>query len=344
MKIKNLLILLISVLVPLSITTFFGAYTFGALENRENLKEKFVNSMFNEKVETETSIENYLKFAGTHYSNISKDLTVYSNWEERTVLDPVDGTYTLNNKLTVSPYVVANNSPEKSHVAYMFFFSNMNLNNVSPSKLYFISVQGTSDESYAHLGEAIEQFDTYWKEDQLTGSAAPAAIRGGKTPIFDIHGVKVSSDDSTSTPLAYSITPTQNYEVADENGQEDHRITFTDLVSCSWAIIEVKSDTKTEVLMSGLLENIKRNPDALIKTNDVKEGYGLLTTVENKKGEQILDMDPLMNAGYFKFALPNLALVCGISLVITGFLGVVFFITWTYEEEDPKKKLKKSKK
>jgi hypothetical protein len=96
--------------------------------------------------------------------------------------------------------------------------------------------------------------------------------------------------------------------------------------------------------MTGLLEDIKRSGEALANLNNVNLGYGTLTGEENKNGETILPLNTLMNAGYFKFALPTLALVCGVSLVITGFLSLLFYFTWTYNDENPKQKLKKSKK
>lgn len=349
MKKKNLLILLISIIVPLAITTFFGAYSFGALGNRENLKEKFINSIFNENAETKTSIENYAKFAGTHYLNLSQNMTVYSNYEEKTVLNPTDGSYTIENKLTVTPYAIASVGKEgqDSNISYMFFLSSINYNNVSPSNVYFISVQGTSDESYEHLGKAIEQFNSYWVDGvdgtPTTGGATVPAARKAPTPIYDIHAV-LKDSDSDVTPFVYSLTPTRNYQVADEDGMEDSQIQFKNLTNCSWAIIETTTSKETTVLMTGLLEDIKRSGEALANLNNVNLGYGTLTGEENKNGETILPLNTLMNAGYFKFALPTLALVCGISLVITGFLSLLFYFTWTYNDENPKQKLKKSKK
>ena len=227
---------------------------------------------------------------------------------------------------------------EKEYISYMFFLSNINYNNVTPSKVYFISVQGSTEEDYEHLLEAIDQFNTYWVDGvdgaTTTGAAAMSSVRSGDTPIYDIHAV-LEDPDSEKVPYVYSITPTQNYPVEDENGHEDSTISFKNLTSCSFAFIETTSDKETTVLMSGTLNNIKRNADALAEVENVSLGYGSIA---------IDPLKTLQNAGYTRFVLPNLALSCGIALVLSGFLSFVFYVTWTYEETDQKKNFKKSKK
>ena len=338
MKKKNLLVLLIAILFPLVVTVFIGMYTYGSFGNWDKHQIKFKESIFNEEVETKTGIENYAKFASSHYLNLSSEMTVYSNYQEKTVLDAVNGAYTIDNKLTISPYALAEVNDEKEYISYMFFLSNINYNNVTPSKVYFISVQGSSEEDYEHLLEAIDQFNTYWVDGvdgaTTTGAAAMSSVRSGDTPIYDIHAV-LEDPDSEKVPYVYSITPTQNYPVEDENGHEDSTISFKNLTSCSFAFIETTSDKETTVLMSGTLNNIKRNADALAEVENVSLGYGSIA---------IDPLKTLQNAGYTRFVLPNLALSCGIALVLSGFLSFVFYVTWTYEETDQKKNFKKSKK
>lgn len=340
MKKKNLLVLLIAIIFPVVISIFIGAYTYGSFGNWDKNQTEFKQSIFNEERETSESIENYVKFASSHYLNLSSNMTVYSDYKEKTELKPINGAYTLDNKLTISPYALAevNDKNEKEYISYMFFLSNINYNNVSPSKVYFVSVQGTNDESYEHLLEAIEQFNTYWVDgvegSTTTGAAAMSSVRSGDTPIYDIHAV-LEDADSEVTPYAYSITPTQNYPVANEDGVEDSTITFKNLTSCSFAFIETTSDKETTVLMSGTLNDIKRSPEALSELSNVSLGYGSIA---------IDPLKTLQKAGYTNFVLPKLALSGGIALVISGFLSFVFYMTWTYEEEEQKKAFKKTKK
>lgn len=342
MKKKNLLVLLIAIIFPLVVTIFIGAYTYGFIEDKDGnpLWDKhqvdFKNSIFSEDKETSVSIENYAKFASSHYLNLSNNMTVYSDYQEKTVLDAVNGTYTIDNKLTITPYALAEVNDEKEYISYMFFLSNINYNNVSPTKVYFISVQGTSDEDYAHLLEAIDQFNTYWIDGvdgaTTTGAAAMSAVRSGDTPIYDIHAV-LEDPDSETVPYAYSITPTQNYPVADEDG-EDSTISFKNLTSCSFAFIETTSENETTVLMAGTLNDVKRSAEALSEVDNVSLGYGSIA---------IDPLKTLQNAGYTRFVLPKLALSGGIALVLSGFLSFVFYVTWTYEETEQKKNFKKSK-
>ena len=61
-------------------------------------------------------------------------------------------------------------------------------------------------------------------------------------------------------------------------------------------------------------------------------------------GEDKTKLDSLEKAGYFKFVLPTLLWQCGLALLISGFVAVFFYFTWTYEEEaKTPKKLKKNK-
>ncbi|MBQ8293014.1 MAG: hypothetical protein IJX78_04295 [Bacilli bacterium] len=335
MKKKNLVVLLISILFPLLVTGFIGLYTYGSFGNWDKNQKDFINSIFNEETETKTSIENYAKFASSHYLNLSENMTVYSDYQERTVLEPVNGAYTIENKITVSPYALGEVSEDNPYISYMFFLYNLNYNNVNPANIYFICVQGTEDEDYAHLLKAIEQFNNDWVESGATGSAAMTSSRGTPYPIYDIHAVLDEDSDSETTPYAYSITTNRNYTVVDEDGNEDDSINFEKLANCSFAIIETTSESETTVLMSGLMNNIKRNASALASLDNVGIGYGSTSTDE---------LTTLEAAGYFGFVLPTLLLYCGIALLVSGVIAFLFYMVWTTEEEDPKKKFKKSKK
>lgn len=334
MKKKNLLVLLIAIIFPIIVTAFISMYTYGSFGNWDKHQIEFKESIFSKDAETSASVENYAKFASSHYLNLSQNMTVYSDYQEKTILDAVNGSYTIDNKLTISPYALAEVNEEKAYISYMFFLSNINYNNVSPSKVYFISVQGTSDEDYTHLLEAIAQFNDYWVDEAITGAAAISAVRSGDTPIYDIHAV-LEDEDSEKVPFAYSITPTQNYPVEDEEGYEDSTISFKNLTGCSFAFIETTSDKETTVLLSGTLEDIKRNPESLAKIENVSLGYGSIA---------IDSLKALQNAGYTRFVLPKLALSGGIALVLSGLLSLMFYVTWTYEEVDQKKNFKKAKK
>lgn len=335
MKKKNLVVLLISIIFPILVTVFIGLYSYGSFGNWQKNQDNFVNSIFNEKEETKSSIENYVKFASSYYLNLSENMTVYSDYQERTILEPENGAYTIENKVTVSPYVVAEDQGDTPYISYMFFLYNLNYNNISPANIYFICVQGTEDEDYNHLLEAIEQFDQYWTEDGTTGSAAVSASRGTPYPIYDIHAVLDEDSDSETTPYAYSLTPNRNYAVEDEDGNEDESISFEKLVNCSFAIIETTNENETTVLMSGLLNNIKRSPEALSNVENVNFGYGSTAVDELKV---------LQNAGYTKYVLPTLAWQCAIALVISGVVAFLFYMTWTYEDPNTKKKFKSNKK
>ena len=79
MKKKNLLVLLIAILFPLVVTVFIGMYTYGSFGNWDKHQTEFKESIFSEDAETSTSIENYAKFASSHYLNLSKNNKVTGN-------------------------------------------------------------------------------------------------------------------------------------------------------------------------------------------------------------------------------------------------------------------------
>ena len=147
----------------------------------------------------------------------------------------------------------------------------------------------------------------------------------------------VLKEDSTSetTPFAYSLTPNRNYTVTDEDGFEDTPIAFNQLANCSFAIVETENDNQVNVLFAGTLSNIKRSAEAASKDANILKGYG---------STSINELGALEQAGYFKFVLPTLLWQCGLALLISGFVAVFFYFTWTYEEETKTpKKLKKNK-
>lgn len=338
MNTKKLVVLLISIIFPLLVTVFIGMYSYGTFGNWTQNQTEFKESIFNTDVETSTSIENYVKFASSHYMNVSENMNVYSDYESKDVIEAKKGTYTIDNKLTLSTYLVAETTDTDTvdpYISYMFFLYNINYNNIDPADIYFISVQGSDEEGYAHLGKAIEQFTNTWVEEGLTGSATVSSSRGTPYAIYDIHAILKDDSDSDTTPFAYSLTPNRNYTVIDEEGVEDTPITFNQLANCSFAIVETENENQVNVLFAGTLSNIKRTADAASKDANILKGYG---------STSIDELGALEQAGYFKFVLPTLLWQCGLALLISGFVAVFFYFTWTYEEEaKTPKKLKKNK-
>lgn len=338
MNTKKLVVLLISIIFPLLVTAFIGMYSYGTFGNWTQNQTEFKESIFNEKVETSTAIENYAKFASSHYMNVSENMKVYSDYESKEVIEAAKGTYTIDNKLTLSTYLVAETTDTDTvdpYISYMFFLYNINYNNVDPADIYFISVQGSDEVGYAHLGNAIDQFTTQWVDEGLTGSATVCSSRGTPYAVYDIHAVLKDDSDSETTPFAYTLTPNRNYTVTDSEGVEDTSIAFNLLSDCSFAIVETASDNEVNVLFAGTLDNIKRTADAASKDPNILKGYG---------STAINELSALEQAGYFKFVLPTLLWQCGLTLLISGFVAVFFYFTWTYEEEGKTpKKLKKNK-
>ncbi len=337
---KNLVVLLISIIFPILVTVFIGLYSYGSFGNWQKNQTKFIESIFNEETETTTSIENYVKFSSSYYLNLSENMTVYSDYLEKTELESVNGTYTLDNKFSIAPYVFAEqyeeDGLEKSFISHFFFMYNLNYNNIAPTSVYFICVQGNTDEDYNHLLDAIEQFNTIWEDESTTGSAIVTSSRGGDYPIYDIHAVLEddADEDEETTPYAYSFQLTGNYQVEDEDGEEEFK-EFNTLANCSFALIEIKENNTTNVLLSGVINNIKRNASALANVSNVEKGFGSTAVDELKV---------LQNAGYTSFVLPTLAWQCAIAFVVSGVIALLFYMTWIFDEQEANKHFKKKRK
>ncbi len=347
MKVQKFVVLLLAILFPLIVTGFIGMYSYGLIGNWTKNQENFVETIFNNKAETTTSIDNYMKFSASHYKKNISNLKIYSDYEKQTEAELVNGVYEDTNKaFSLASYASGEINGDSPYINYPFFIYNINYEKVNPANIRLIAVRDDSDAlngSYQNLLDAIDYFKDEFLETSLTGSAAITSERSNSYPagypIYDIHATLASSEDE-KTPYAYSLTPVRNYTFTDENGYADTSAMFPTLGTAHFAIMEViydendeKAASDVKVLLTGTLSEIKKSINTVASLDDVNLGYG---TLDNIKA--------LQQAGYTNYIMFTVAWQAAIALVITTVISVLFYLTWTYEEPATNKKIKATKK
>ena len=343
MKIKRIIILLIAIIVPITITTLIGLYAYGTVGEWTGNQEKFVNELFYADQTNEKSITNYVKFNSEKYKNHTEYMKLYEDYtaEELKTIEPTNGEFKVNG-ITFSLYNLLSQDVEFSSFHYDFFYSSIDNNLINPENIVIIFIEEDDVNSVDNLKMAIDQF-----QDDFIEQNEPSVYSSGSTkltanvlfttgtPLTDVSGKGVQKSDGTfTTPYLYASNFLQyQFVLMDEDGGElVSTKKFTDLSSCSFAMLEVAYDKKgdadtVEVITTGQITNIKGTADEYIKANpDIQQGYGLNAD------------KALTNAGYLNFIWPTVLWQTAIAGAITGVFGFLFYKTWTYEEPNKKEK------
>ena len=342
MKIKKLTILLISIIVPLTITILIGLYSYGTIGDWTGNQEKYINELFYKDQTNEKSIENYLKFNSEKYRNNSDSVKLYKDYKASNLetIDAVDGTFKIEG-LNFSLYTLLSQDETYPSYHYDFFFSGVDNTIVNPRNITVIFVE-EEDNSTTNLKLAIDQFsDEFITENeqsvystQSSKLTANVLFTTGSGLIDTTGKGKTNSKGELETPYLYSSGALRHqFIVSDEAGDSlSSEKTFKELSSCSFAIIELVYDESNNaeevvVLTTGYITDIEKSADDYVEKHpDMLLGYGL-------------DSDKaLTNSGYFGFIWPTILLHAGIAAAITGVFGFLFYKTWTYEEPNQNKK------
>ena len=345
MKIKKLIILLIAILAPLTITTLIGLYAYGTIGDWTGNQEKYIDELFYKDQTNEKSISNYLKFNSEKYKNHTNQVKLYKDYKSSTLetVEPTNGEFSVGG-LNFSLYTMLSQTEGATSFHYNFFFHSIDNNIVNPNNLVVIFIEENDQNSVDNLKLALEQFEKEFIEENEPSvfSAGTSRLNANVlfttgTPLNDVTGKGVQKADGTiSTPYLYSSDFLQyQYAITDEAGDElSSGKKFTDLSSCSFALLEVKYDKNNEadtvnILTTGQINGIEGTAEEYIKANpDMLQGYGL-------DGDKALTA-----AGYFNFIWPTVLWQTSIAAVITGIFGYLFYKTWTFEDPNKKKNVR----
>lgn len=343
MKIKKIIILLIAIIVPLTITTLIGLYAYGTIGEWTGNQEKYINELFYKDQTNEKSITNYLKFNSEKYKNHTEYIKLYKDYKASTLetIEPTDGEFTVGG-VSFSLYTMLSQDPASAAFHYNFIYHSIDNTMVNPDNLIVIFIEEDTKDSVDNLTIALDQFEKEFiseNEPSLysasTSKLTANVLFTAGSPLVDITGKGAQKDDGTiTTPYLYSSDFLQyQFAITDEAGDElSSGKKFTDLSFCSFALLEVKYDKNNEadtvnIITTGQIDGIQKTADEYVKANpDMLPGYGL-------------DADKALTAaGYFDFIWPTILWQTGIALVITGIFGYLFYKTWTYEEPNKKEK------
>lgn len=335
MKIKKIIVLAISIIIPLFITVMVALYSYGIVGNWTTNGVKFIDHVFEETNNSQETIELYAKFNSTHYKNNYQNVSLYKDYTTGTEKIENDLPYCDLGTFKFQYYtLISTNEKYKTYTNQLYFFDIDNTENYA-NKMVFLFVNEESKDSVTNLNIALNRYQKQIDDSTIIDTIYSPSFTYISTNMFwtngdrlvDKGGRGIVTADTVINPYIRLYKPAYTYYLDDS----ENVTLFTDLDYCNFAIIlldDATNPTSMKVLGTGQIENIQYDQEKYLENNtDVCEGYGLET------------IPALNKAGYFKFVFPTLLWQTSIALVISGLLGFLFYRSWS---NDQKKKEKQS--
>ncbi len=336
MKIKKLVIILISIIVPLVITVLVGLYSYGAIGDWTNNQEDFVDYVFDEAKTSKDKVDLYVKFNSGSYKVNTTTVEIFDDYNS-TILPDSNGVFEFDG-FKMASYVLVGDDYNKKY-SYNFYFYDIDNSKINFSNVAFVPIQ-TNDVNNTSLLYAEL---TSYKEEFLNGELDKRFMKNldyaSKNIFFttgekleDVNGIAEIVDGLPANRLIPYFAPDTLYS----SGAK-----FAGCGSCQFAVVELKYDSDSNpeginILTTGKITNIAADEQSFIDANpDLLEGYTLNT------------FDSVKKAGYAKYIWKTVLLHSAITLVITGILGFFFYKTWSFAQEPveaPKNKYQFKKK
>lgn len=324
MKAKKIIVICISIIVPIVITILVGLYSFGYIGGWTKNQEKFINNYYDEQKTSEEIIETYVKFNSTKYLNYTSNVYLFEDYTSSPTLVSTekDGSITLDD-LSFQLFVTIGDETYNKY-SYDFYFHSVNNNEVDMSNIVVILFETTSKDDISLLKQSINDFKTDFSDGTLQDIYKSDLDLVSKNnfftngdPLYDLSGIAKVTGAGVLPRLLYK----QNlgYTYAANNVKIINSLSY-----CDFMIVELNYDSDdnpvdSNILCVGQIDNIKETQQQFEEANDVLEGYGFDT------------LEALKKAGYSKYIMPTVLLHSGIALVISGGLGVMFYLTWKSE-------------
>lgn len=335
MRVRKIIILLISILFPLIVTTFIAFYSYGAVGGWVRNENRFYEHYFNNRYSTEEQIERSVRFSSAKYQKNVTNVT-FRDPDTNGLLELNNGTLNLANAFSIESYAILNETDTNFTIQYTFFIYDIAYGTtedpiVKPGELYLVSVKGVGDEADLHLRSALDTLKDSLKGDNpSTGAATPAVSRSGSFPIFDNNSNDPEKADDAH--YVYTINPNNTYpftHVDDLGNEKDiESVPFLITREATFAIVQKlgTDEDPIKVWTIGTLRNIKSSTTS---NNDLN-----FNTLPNLNEGYKSD---IKTAGYLKFVWPTLLWQSAIAFVITSGLSYLFYHIWTIEEGENQK-------
>lgn len=342
MKINKYSIITISIVVPLVITVLVGLYSYGSIGDWTKNQENFIDHIFDQQTTSAGKIEEYVKFNSGTYDLLDTNVELFEDYTTSSnTIKSQNGVFQFNH-FKMKSYVLLGDQINKKY-SYNFYFYDIDNSEIDFSKIAFVLFESTDVNDTNLLAAEIEKYKNDFLAWEPNNSNNTSIIsihtqnlnKVSKNMFFtsgelleDVDGTAKYVDNIAANRLLYFADPKNAF-----NGQK----ALTGLSNCQFAIFllgyDSAGDTESvEVLTTGKITNIASSAEEYAKNHkNMQKGYSLGT------------MTGLQNAGYTEFIWKKVLTHSAIALVISGFLGFMFYKTWKLDfnvDNDTKNKKK----
>lgn len=341
MKIKKIIILLISILVPVIITILVALYSYGLIGTWTANQQNFIDDIYEQANTSSQKVETFVKFNSYQYKNIHESVKIYNDYtsSNETTSANENGEFELKH-FKMANYVLLGNEEYKKF-AYNFYFYDIENNEIDFSKVAVIIIQPADINDLTLLRAEIEEYQEKFvsdnAEDKLSEIYLDNLNKISKNNFFtqgelleDVDGTAKIVNGNAANRFIYSFVPYNTFN-------SNQTFAQLQLTGCQFAIFNLEYDAdsnpvKAHVLTTGKIENIYNESEDYISNNpDLKEGHGLDT------------LGAIQKIGYTQYVWPTILWQSAICLVIVGFLGFMFYKSWDFEQQTKKNVYKKKK-
>lgn len=377
MKKIKIIPFIIAVLFPLVCTTFIVCYSYGVNDIYTTNKNKYEiytqNKYFDDKGDATDEIEKGVKLDAYKYQaspgNVKINDSIVSGSEYKT------------DELTTSLYAYTAHTTSDDettiNIAYTLYIYDILYKNKYVADTFTTAKDGLLLKNYGTLQLVYVKGTGEWAKDRLAKALDEVQADGSTTT-----GTLISASSSTNV---YD-NASKNYKGDEDEIPYVYRFSLFNSTSSEFYdfddLSEIYSDQFNDKYESSVeIPEDSTNPDNVTYYNDdtVKEGYTIAVlnlyndysatikyrqlytmTIENVySGEVFEEIDTVnngyrgdyTNAGYsyIGYVWPTLLWQGALTLVVTGILGVLFYLIWQTEPEQTAqqvniKNLQKSKK
>lgn len=341
MKIKKIMILSISILVPIIITVLVALYSYGLIGTWTANQKQFIDDIYEQASTSSQKVETFVKFNSYTYKNVHESVKLFSDYtsSNETVSANDKGEFELEHFKMVNYTLLGNDEYRK--YAYNFYFYDIDNNEIDFSKISVVLIQPTDVNDLTLLRAEIEEFQERFVSEDTDDKISDIYLNNlnkiSKNNFFtkgelleDVDGTARIVDGLAANRLIYSFAPYNTFN----SNQTFNQLQLT---GCQFVIFNLEYDNdsnpvKAHVITTGKIENIYNESEDYVKNNsDLKEGYGLNT------------LEAIQKIGYTKHVLPTVLWQSGVCLIIVAFLGFMFYKSWDFEQKSKTNTNKKKK-
>lgn len=335
MKIKKIIVITVSIVIPIIITVLVALYSYGSVGNWTANQRDFVDKVYEEQTTSRGKVDTYIKFNSDLYNINTNNIELYSNYLENnsTIKSNDEGVFELDHFKMLSTVEIGNKAYNK--YSHNFYFFDIDNSEIDFEKIAFIVIQTTDVDDLSLLRAEIKKYQDSFKEDTISDEYLANLTALNKNNFFkdgaaieDITGTAKVVDGKTLNRFLYSYAPYNSY---------NSKNSIINLGFCHFALLNLEYDkdqnpVDATVITTGKITNVLKDKETYLSEHEnILEGYGLDT------------LDGLKKAGYNAFIWPTILWQTCLSIVITGLLGFMFYKSWIVDQKEKEQNKNKKK-